>query len=421
MATTPTYGYDVLAAQQQPTGFAGLLSSPVGQGLLAAGLGAMASRGNTMQALGRGGLLGLSAYGQAQGAQENRLLQMAQAKMKQDALAKLTPGADGAIGATPETLVMAGFNDPSKWADIRNAGRDKFKQNVTATGADGSQQLYGVDEYGGVKSMGLTNAPEIKTVDLGGQHVGVNPYTGQQAWKADKTLTPEQEQKTANEPFMMVDGQIVPNPAYQKFAKEKAAAGAARTDVRVTNKTGESLAGQIGPMMKESQVAANAAARQIGIADDIDRALESGKVISGPLANARMTVEQWASALNVPGQDREAVLENTRSAMRGLAQLTLEGRKQMRGEGQISNSESALAERAMSGDLSMTPAEMRVLTNAARRAGGAIYEDHNRKLRAVAENPDFAPMVPFYSVTAPRQQAAQPAQQVNGFKIVGVR
>ena len=38
----------------------GLLTSPVGQGLLAAGLGAMGSRGNTMQAIGRGGLLGLS-------------------------------------------------------------------------------------------------------------------------------------------------------------------------------------------------------------------------------------------------------------------------------------------------------------------------------------------------------------------------
>ena len=35
----------------------GLLSSPMGQGLLTAGLGAMASRGNTMQAVGRGGLL----------------------------------------------------------------------------------------------------------------------------------------------------------------------------------------------------------------------------------------------------------------------------------------------------------------------------------------------------------------------------
>jgi len=46
-------------------GLMGLLSSPMGQGLLAAGLGAMGSRGSTMQAIGRGGLLGLSTFGQA--------------------------------------------------------------------------------------------------------------------------------------------------------------------------------------------------------------------------------------------------------------------------------------------------------------------------------------------------------------------
>ena len=39
----------------QQSGLMGLLNSPAGQGLLAAGLGAMGSRGSTMQAIGRGG------------------------------------------------------------------------------------------------------------------------------------------------------------------------------------------------------------------------------------------------------------------------------------------------------------------------------------------------------------------------------
>lgn len=84
----PSYDAMQQAWGQPQQGLTGLLSSPITQGLLGAGLGAMASRGNTMQAVGRGGLLGLSAYGQAQDQQQNRILQMAQAKLQQDQLDK---------------------------------------------------------------------------------------------------------------------------------------------------------------------------------------------------------------------------------------------------------------------------------------------------------------------------------------------
>lgn len=401
MATQmPSYGAFEQVYGQQPEqgGFMGLLSSPVAQGLLGAGLGALASRGTTAQAIGRGGLLGLSAYGQAQDTQNNRLLQMAQAKLQQDALAKMTPGADGAISASPATFLQAGFNDPAKWADIRNAGRDKLKQVQEVTGADGSKSLYGLDEYGGVRNTGLTNAPEIKTQDVGGQVIGWNPYTGQQASALEKSLTPDQVQEMANQPFMMINGQIVANPAYQAYSQARAAAGAPRTSVQVNNKMGESLAGQIGPMMKDSQIAADAAVKQVQAANSIDQALNSGKVITGPTANARLTVAQWADTLGMGGADQKERLANTRSAMQGLAQLTLQGRQQMRGQGAITENESKLAERAISGDLTLTPEELRVLSNAARRSGQHIYGEHQRKVQAVASNPDYASMVPFYSV-----------------------
>ncbi len=396
----------------------GLLSSPMGQGLLTAGLAAMASRGNTMQAIGRGGLLGLSAYGQAAGEQQNRLMQMAKEKMQQDALDRLTPDANGVISAAPATLVQAGFADPSKWDAIRNAGRDKFKQMQAVTGADGTQKLYGVNEYGGVTNTGLTNAPELKTQDLGGQVVGINPYTGQQGWQAGKTLTPDQVQDAANQPFRVVDGQIVPNPAYQQYSKEKAAAGAARTSVQFNNKMGESLAGQIGPMMKDSQASADAAVKQVQAANSIDAALNSGKVITGPTANARLSLAQLADTLGMGGADQKAKLESTRAVLQGLAQLALQGRQQMRGQGAITESESKLAERAISGDLSMTPAELRVLTNAARRAGQYVHAEHQRKVQAVSDNPDYSPMVPFYSVPElPQQQAPAPAATPGGWGI----
>lgn len=390
----------------------GLLSSPMGQGLLGAGLGALASRGTTAQAIGRGGLLGMSAFGQAQEQQRNRVLEMAQAKMRDDALAAMRPGADGSISATPAQLLAAGFNDPSKWEAVRNAGRDEFKEMHTVTNADGSKSLHAVNKYGGITNTGLTNAPEIKSQDIGGQVIGWNPYTGQQSSTVNKTLTPDQVQDTANQPFRVVDGQIVPNQAYQAYSTRRAAAGAPRTSVQVNNKMGESLAGQIGPMMKDSQIAADAAVKQVQAADSIDKALSSGQVITGPAANARLTVTQWANALGIGGADQNEKLANTRSAMQGLAQLTLQGRQQMRGQGAITESESALAERAISGDLSLSPTELRVLSNAARRAGQHIHGEHQRKLQAVSNNPDYAGMVPFYAVpelpTAPQPAAGAP-------------
>lgn len=393
----------------------GLLTSPMGQGLLAAGLGAMGSRGNTMQAIGRGGLLGLSTFGQAQETQQNKLIEAAKRKAQQDALTALTPGQDGVINASPATLIAAGFADPAKWDSIRNMGRDKIKEIKAVTGADGAQQLYGVNEYGGVQNTGLQNAPELKTQDLGGQVVGINPYTGKQAWDAAKTLTPDQVQSSVNDPFRVgADGQVVANQAYQDYAQRKAAAGAARTSVQVNNKMGESLAGQIGPMMKDSQIAADAAVKQVQAANTIDQALASGGVITGPGANARLTVTQWGDALGLGGADQKATLENTRSALQGLAQLTLQGRQQMRGQGAITESESKLAERAISGDLSMSPAELRVLTNAARRAGQYVHQEHQRKVQAVQSNPDYSPMVPFYAVPDMPQQAPAQAPAAGG-------
>ena len=258
----------------------GLLTSPMGQGLLAAGLGAMGSRGNTMQAIGRGGLLGLSTFGQAQETQQNKLIEAAKRKAQQDALAQLTPGQDGVVNASPSTLMAAGFADPSKWGDIRNMGRDKVKQLEKVTNADGSQGVHAINEYGGVTNTGLTNAPEIKVQDFGGTVGGINPYTGAQPWSAGKSLTPDQVQSSVNDPFRVgPDGQIVANQAYQDYAKQKASAGAARTSVVVDaapkafwNDFGKQASDQL---FKERELAQAAASTLQGVGE-IRKAVQGG-------------------------------------------------------------------------------------------------------------------------------------------------
>ena len=379
-----------------------MLNSPVAQGLLAGGLGALASRGSTAQAIGRGGLLGMSAYGQAAGQQENKLIEAAKQKMRDDALAKLAPDANGVVSATPATMVAAGLNDPSKWGYIRNFSRDKVKEFQDVRSPDGTMQRVGFDEYGGTVDTGRAPAKELTNVN------GV----ATDLWNAQNGQVLAQDPNKAF--YTGQDGQFKANDAFQNFDTRKSAAGATRVSTIVNNKMGESLAGQIGPMMKESQVGAEAAIKQIGAADAIERALDSGNVITGTGANARLTVNQIADALGMAGADQKEKLKNTRETIQGLAQLTLQGRQQMRGQGAITESESKLAERAISGDFSLSPEELRVLTNAARRSGQHAYQEHQRKTQVIQNNPDYAAMAPFYDVPAMQKQQKSPAATQSG-------
>lgn len=173
--------------QQEPSGLMGLLNSPMGQALLGAGLGALSSSGSTAQAIGRGGLLGLSAFSQAQDKQENRLLQMAQAKMRDEALASLSPREGG--GYTGDISKLLRYMTPDQVQSTFNLGRNKLRQMQEVTNADGSKSIYAIDDYGDTRDTGLMQAPEITKQDLGGRVVGLNAHTGAQAWGMDKTPT----------------------------------------------------------------------------------------------------------------------------------------------------------------------------------------------------------------------------------------
>ncbi len=413
MATQmPSYGayQQVYGQQPEQGGFMGLLSSPVAQGLLGAGLGALASRGTKAQAIGRGGLLGLSAYGQAQDTQNNRLLQMAQAKLQQDALAKMTPGADGAISASPATFLQAGFSDPSKWADIRNAGRDKLKEIQQVTGADGSKSLYGVDEYGGVRNTGLANAPEIKTQDIGGQVIGWNPYTGQQASAVNKSLTPDQVQDTANQPFMMVNGQIVANPAYQAYSKAKAAAGASRTNV-VVDAAPKAFWSDFGKqasdqLFKEREQAQGAAGTLQGIGE-LRKAVQGG-AYQGTGADYKLAAAKALGSLGMqiaPGQ-----VANSEQFNAVANQFVLNSIKSLGAN--PSNADREFIEKTVP-RLSTDPNSLPLLLNYMEGKAKAQVDGYNNKIRGVQQQPG-AGFMPFSLEVQSPQQPTQPSPKSNG-------
>ena len=168
----------------------------------------------------------------------------------------------------------------------------------------------------------------------------------------------------------------------------------------VSVNTAKDISSQVGDIAKESRVQATGAVQTADAANRIIQAVDSKNLITGPGANIRLQGAQIADAIGAGGNTTADKIANSRQAVQGLAQLTLQGRKQMRGEGAITESESKLAERAMSGDLSFTAAEIRQLAEAAKRSAKFTYNQHQNIINTMQNNPDAKGLVPYFQVPA---------------------
>jgi len=173
------------------------------------------------------------------------------------------------------------------------------------------------------------------------------------------------------------------------------------------------LAAQVGPMMKESKEKTIGAVKEIDAANQVINAIDGNKMFAGPLANQRLTAAQIGSTLGVGGKDLPEKINNTRAAIQGLAEITLQGRQEMRGQGAITESEGKLAERAKSGDISLTPGELKQLANAAKRAGEYTYNQHQSQLQAMSQNNETRQLMPYYNVSMMPQKPQTFAQPSN--------
>ena len=205
-----------------------------------------------------------------------------------------------------------------------------------------------------------------------------------------------------NKPFTIgMDGKPQANLPYQQYELGKAKAGATNVSTKVETKAAESIASQVGPLLKASADAAAGAQGQIDAADRIIKAVNTGKLYAGPLAGGRLSIAQIGQALGIGGADDAEKIANTRQAVRGLAELTLQGRKQMSGQGAITDRESALAEKAMSGDIeNLTGPELTQIANASKRAAQFTVASHQRKLQVAKGDPSTAGIAAYFDAPA---------------------
>jgi hypothetical protein len=182
--------------------------------------------------------------------------------------------------------------------------------------------------------------------------------------------------------------------AYAKtLVESKASSGANKYDF--SNMLGKSVS-DIQPMLIASKTATGGAIQQADAANRIIQAVDTDKIFTGAGANQKLQLAQIGSMLGATGDTAEQKIANTRQAIQGLAQLTLQGRKQMRGEGAITESEGSLAQRAMSGDVSLTAAEIKQLAIAAKRSAKFTYDQHQSMMGALAK--DSPNSLPYYQI-----------------------
>lgn len=249
----------------------------------------------------------------------------------------------------------------------------------------------------------LVAARKQEFVNTGGGHVAVNPYDTKPGTLIANTGDKFKDLLTAGP-----DGNPIQNQPLIDAKKAIQKAGASNISVKTDVKMSESLGAQVGPMMKDSTAIAEGAVKQVDAAQRIVKSIDGDKAFAGPLSGTRLQISQISQMLGIGGKDEAEKITNTRATMRGLAELTLQGRQQMKGQGAITESEGLLAERAMSGKIEdLTVAEIKQIARASERAARFNHGEHQRKLKVMQGNPTLQGVAPFYE--GPSMPAEAPA------------
>lgn len=200
---------------------------------------------------------------------------------------------------------------------------------------------------------------------------------------------------------------------------KKAIQKAGATNVKIENKLGEGLAKEVGPMVASSYNAAMGAQQQVENSDNLIRAVDSNKVIAGPGASLRLKGAQVADALGIGGKDNAEKIQNTRAAIQGLAQATVAARAALKGQGQVSDYEGRLLQRAQSGEIDdLTPGEIRQIAVANKRLSQQLMQQHSQIVGKLRMRDSTAGLADMFEIPENSTQAATPSAP-GGWSYVG--
>lgn len=154
----------------------------------------------------------------------------------------------------------------------------------------------------------------------------------------------------------------------------------------------------INEAMKTKDMALSAV-KQLETVGRMRQALQSGNVHVGPGSTWKHYVDQLALAAGIKGKNLEERVRNTRNLLQGLAKFTIEARKLLRGQGQISEGEQKALELAESGQLDeLTGPELNAILNRIEETAKAVYAQHQTAVDVISAFPQAKMLAPIFSV-----------------------
>lgn len=187
--------------------------------------------------------------------------------------------------------------------------------------------------------------------------------------------------------------------AFEKLQKIKTPS----TNVSVNTPTGKSLAAPVGARAETSLAKAEGSVGMMENANLVREAINTGNVIAGPLAGTRLKFQQ---VLDLAGAGDKEKLAATRTAIQGLAAMTLESRSELKGQGQVTENEQKLLERARSGNIDdMTIPELESIVDTSQRLANRMWSNHQTLLKTMKDDPNAADSLRYYQPTSALPQA----------------
>lgn len=222
----------------ESNGLLDFAKSPAFMGLLAAGFGGLAgaNKNTPWNNLGRAGLAGVAGYSAADALQQKQY-KIDEQKRVQDLIPTFyKTGEDGSVTFDGVGAARAGI-DPKliqDYATVPKAGVAKVARTISVPGINGEKVTIQLDEYGNKIGEGQQSYVAPVQVNDGQTTRFVAPVAGTTIKQqlspaqilADQRSRQSQAQSAANQPFMVVNGQTVPNPQYQQYQLDKAQKGA---------------------------------------------------------------------------------------------------------------------------------------------------------------------------------------------------
>lgn len=420
---------------------AGLLNidfnDPQTMGLLTTGLALLGSRGRFGEALGQAGLQGMGAMQQAQqrGMQNKMQGYQLSALQRQEEEAKRQAAEREAMLRAAQSAQIPATPGYGGTADVNAALPPEMR--IGALGAvpakpGGFDQSAFLNQMMSINPLGAIKLRQSMAKETPFGKVDPKDYTQESIAKFAQTQNPgdlvavrkrEFVNNQAVDPYNIEVGKVIPHQANpysdllipgkdgnpvlnDPLAKAKqaiAAAGAARNNVSVNtaqkpflNEIGKG----VGEAVNNAYTGAQSAQQSLANIAQMEAGLKSALV--GPGAGVRLKLSQIGQVLGINGADATEQLQNTRNVMQGLARQELAAAGQMKGQGQITESERAILRKAESGDITeMTVPELRTLIAGVRKTAGARIRQHQQNMDRLSKDPNAAGVVDYMKIDAP--------------------